>query len=63
MIQRDGELRAGGVKDMKASTVHRIVRKNVASGSTLMTDEHRSFRGIGHVTHHAVSQCSVALGG
>lgn len=56
IIERDGELRVSVVPDMKAKTVHGMVRANVADGATLMTDEHLSFKGMtAHYTHHTVN--------
>lgn len=56
MIQRAGELRAGVVSDLKAKTVQTAIRENVAPGSTIMTDEHVSYVGLGNTyTHHAVN--------
>ncbi|HML91883.1 IS1595 family transposase [Methyloceanibacter sp.] len=56
MIQREGNLRAQVVSDMKAKTVHKAIRENVAKGSTLITDEHRAFVGLGRdYYHHSVN--------
>lgn len=56
MVEREGELRAGVVGDMKAKTVQSIVRANVEKGSTVMTDEHGAFVGLaGDYMHHAVN--------
>lgn len=56
MVERDGELRAGVVTDMKGKTVHSVVRANVAPGATLMTDEHGAFTGLSaDYIHHSVN--------
>lgn len=56
MIAREGELRATVVQDMKAKTVHGTIKANIKSGSTLMTDEHLSFTGLGaDYSHHTVN--------
>ena len=57
IIERDGELRTGVVDDMKAKTVKRIIAENVEKGSTIMTDEHGAFIGLGDdgYWHHAVN--------
>lgn len=56
MSQREGELRAVVVSDLKARTVQDVIRQNVKPGSTLMTDEHVSFVGLGRdYTHHRVN--------
>lgn len=46
VLKRDGELRAEVVKDTTASTVQGVVRKNVNAGQIVMTDEHRSYKGL-----------------
>lgn len=58
VLERDGELRAGTVPNMKGSTVKKVITENVVPGSTLMTDEHVSFRGIRGYHHHAVSHAA-----
>lgn len=56
VLERGGEIRAEHVGDLKGQTVRQFVRKNVRARSTLMTDEHRSYSGMGaHYSHHAVS--------
>lgn len=56
MVEREGELRAGVVTDMKAKTVQTVVRANVEKGATLMTDEHGAFVGLSSdYSHHAVN--------
>jgi transposase-like protein len=56
IIERDGELRADVVSDMKARTVNQIVGENVEKGATIMTDEHPSFVGLSDdYWHHAVN--------
>lgn len=56
MLERDGELRAGTVPNLRASTVQGVVRDNVAPGSAVMTDEHVSYVGLsGDYFHHSVN--------
>lgn len=56
ILERDGELRAGHVADHKGATLKGAVRENVAAGSTVMTDEDRSFKGLNKdFYHHAVN--------
>lgn len=56
ILERDGELRAGHVSDHKGGTLKGAVRENVAAGSTVMTDEDRSFKGLDKdFYHHAVN--------
>lgn len=53
---RDGELRMQVVKNLTAHTVENVIRANVAKGSTIMTDEHVSYRNLGmDYFHHAVN--------
>lgn len=52
VLKRDGELRAGVVPNMKAVTVEGVIRTNVVPGSTVMTDEHVSYKGIGRTHYH-----------
>lgn len=56
VVEREGELRASVIADMKAGTVHAVVHGNVEKGATVMTDEHASFVGLGaDYMHHAVN--------
>jgi hypothetical protein len=55
-VEREGELRAAHVEDTKARTIHGYVKRNVAKGSNLMTDENRSFLGLdGEYNVHSVN--------
>ena len=67
MIQRDGELRTEHVADSKAKTLQGAVRRNVAPKSAVLTDEDRSFVGLGKdYLHRAVNHSAgeyVRLGG
>lgn len=47
MVERDGRLRAGPVPDATIYALEPIIRENVAEGSTVSTDEHRSYSGLG----------------
>ena len=56
ILERDGELRAAPVADLKAENVQGIIADQVKPGSTIMTDEHASFVGLqGRYHHHAVN--------
>ena len=44
MVERNSELRASHVADNDAKTLQNNVRKNIAQGSTLLTDEDGAFR-------------------
>ncbi|BCK75511.1 hypothetical protein AA0242T_1198 [Acetobacter aceti NRIC 0242] len=52
ILERDGELRAGHVEDTKGPTMREAIRENVEPGSALMTDEDRSFKGLGKDYRH-----------
>jgi transposase-like protein len=52
MLERDGELRAAQVPDLKGGNVKTVIQEHVEPGSTVMTDEHRSFRGLGRRYDH-----------
>jgi transposase-like protein len=60
--QRDGKLRAIAVKDTTSITLHKFILKNVEQGSTVCTDEHRSYIGLdaydyNHLTiNHSVGE-------
>lgn len=43
---RDGDLRAEVVPDVRKWTLQNVVRANVAKGSTIHTDEHHSYQGL-----------------
>lgn len=65
VIKRDGELRAEVVEDTTSKTVQGMVRRNVKPGSVVMTDEHRSYKGLGkdyaHLTvNHSAGEYVIA---
>lgn len=47
IVQRKGLVVAKVVKDVKGSTLLKQIRKHVLPGSTIYTDQHRSYDGIG----------------
>lgn len=60
-LQRDGKVKAQKVKDVSRKTLHGVVKQNVKEGSTLMTDEWRSYNGLcllyGHqIVSHAMGE-------
>lgn len=56
ILERDGELRTKHVLDSKGQTLKSEMLRNVVRGSTVMTDEDRSFKGLDrHYFHHAVN--------
>jgi transposase-like protein/predicted RNA-binding Zn-ribbon protein involved in translation (DUF1610 family) len=52
MVERGGKIVAGPVADDKATTLEPIVLENVAPGSTVSTDEHKSYRDLGLTYEH-----------
>lgn len=56
MVERKGKIRTAVISDQTMSTLHEIIRENVAEGTTISTDEHRSYSGLGFTyTHGAVN--------
>lgn len=56
LLERGGELRAGVVPDLRAKTLKPAIRKNVSHAATVITDEHRSYLGLGdEYDHHSVN--------
>ncbi len=56
MLEREGELRAFHISDLKAYSVQNIIRAHVEPGENIMTDEHSSFVGLeGDYHHHTVN--------
>jgi transposase-like protein len=59
MVERNGILRAGPIKDVKTETLESIVVKNVDIGSTVSTDEWPGYNSLdlayqhGRVNHHS----------
>ena len=57
ILERGGELRAEVVADTTARTVQGMIRKNVKAGAVVITDEHRSYKGLGDdYLHVSVNQ-------
>ena len=55
MIERQGEVRTMPVQDVKGKTLKSIIRKNVASGATIMSDELQSYNGLSqNYEHHRI---------
>ncbi|MGQ0741894.1 MAG: IS1595 family transposase [Alphaproteobacteria bacterium] len=46
MVAREGALRAGPIKDIRRKTLEPFIRKNILPGSTISTDELRSYRSL-----------------
>jgi transposase-like protein len=45
-IERDGQVRAQVVRDAKHNTLHEFIDRHVAHGSSVFTDDHRSYHGL-----------------
>ena len=59
MIERDGDLRAGVVEDIKQTTLEPIVAHHVAPGSVICSDEHRSYRDLKYDFRHSTIRHSL----
>jgi len=60
-LQRDGKVKAQKVNDVSRKSLHAVVKQNVKEGSTVMTDEWRSYNGLcllyGHqIVKHAMGE-------
>jgi transposase-like protein len=56
MLDRDGDLRAIHTSSLRAKNVQGIINEHVQEGSTIMTDEHPGFIGLGaRYYHHTVN--------
>lgn len=61
VLQRDGKVKAQKSKDVSSKSLHSFIKANVKEGSTLMTDEWRSYNGLsllyGHyIVSHAMGE-------
>lgn len=54
MVERNDEVRTAVVPDVKGRTLRPIVYKNVAEGSTLMTDEYKSYDALSSDYNHEI---------
>ena len=54
LLQRDGKVIAKKVKDVSSNTLKRAIHANVEKGSTMMTDEWRSYHGLSGSFKHSV---------
>ncbi len=52
--QRNGKLKVVAVKDTTAKTLQGLIRKYVAKGSVVYTDEHRAYQGLLDYNHTAL---------
>lgn len=60
MLERNGKIRAGVVKDVKKRTLQSIIMENVKKGSTIMTDEWVSYQGLNKKYAHKVINHGIA---
>lgn len=58
MRDKSGKVKAMPVSDTSKEHLSELIRANVVKGSTLHTDEHRSYRGIKGYKHRAVNHSS-----
>jgi transposase-like protein len=52
MVERGGKIVAGPIPDATTYTVEGIINENIVAGSTISTDEHRSYQGLRHAYVH-----------
>jgi transposase-like protein len=53
--QRDGRISTMPVTDTTSKTIHKLINKTVAHGSTVCTDEYRSYNGLENYNHLRVN--------
>lgn len=53
--QRDGRVSTMPVTDTTSKTIHRLINKTVAHGTTVCTDEYRSYNGLENYNHLRVN--------
>jgi transposase-like protein len=63
ILQRGGAVRAMVVKNHKRVNLHAEIRKHVAPGSTLYTDDMHSYRGLPDYAHHYVDHLTKYVSG
>lgn len=47
LVERDGRARSGPVEHVSAKNLKNMIRENVGASATIMTDEFKSYKGIG----------------
>ena len=52
MVEREGKIRTGVIPDQTMETVYGIIRENVTEGTSVSTDEHRAYGGLGFTYNH-----------
>ena len=63
ILQRGGAVRAMVVKNHKRVHLHAEIKKHVAPGSTLYTDDLHSYRGLPDYDHHYVDHLTKYVSG
>jgi transposase-like protein len=56
--ERSGKVKASSVDDTSKETIHNFIHENVAVGSSLYTDEHRSYNDLTSYNHETVNHAS-----
>ncbi len=46
LVAKNGEVRAGVIEGVDGRTLHGVIRAHVMPGSTVVTDQHRGYRGL-----------------
>lgn len=46
LVEKGGEIRAGVIANVDSRTLHRVINAHVEPGSTVVTDQHRGYRGL-----------------
>nr|WP_071891338.1 IS1595 family transposase [Hymenobacter sp. PAMC 26628] len=59
LLERDGKVKAQVAPDRTKDTLHAIIKKNIAKGAKIMTDEHRAYNGLTEDYIHAVVAHSI----
>jgi len=59
MVQRDGKVKAGKVKDVSGKTLKTIIKAHVKPGSQIMTDEWKSYNGLALLYGHNIVKHSM----
>jgi transposase-like protein len=62
MLERKGRVKAEVVEDRTREVLHGLANYNIAPGSTVMTDEHNSYKGI-YFTHEVINHAEAYVRG
>lgn len=58
-LERGGKVKAQVAPDRTKDTLHAIIKRNIAKGAKIMTDEHRSYNGLAADYIHAIVTHSI----